>query len=64
MRGLDLFTPRQISDRPCQFQDAATGTRRQIHLARRHPHQTLTIILQFAKLPYLPNAHISVRNDI
>jgi hypothetical protein len=29
-----------------------------------HPHQTLTSILQFAKLPDLPDAHISVTNKI
>jgi len=27
-------------------------------------HQTLTFILQFAKLPYFPDAHVGVANDI
>ena len=40
------------------------GTRRQIELAHRRPLQTLTIILQLARLPYLPRAQIRVTDDI
>jgi hypothetical protein len=37
---------------------------RQIELSHRRPHQALTFILQLAKLPYLPDAHISIRNNV
>jgi len=64
MRGLDLLTSCQISYRPCQFQDAMISPGRQIHLTHRRSHQTLTLILQLAKLPYLPDMHIRVTNNI
>jgi hypothetical protein len=38
--------------------------RRQVHLTHRRPHQTLTFVLQLAKLPYLPNAHIRVAYNV
>jgi len=57
MRGLNFLTPRQ-------FQDAMIGTCRQVELTDRHPHQTLTFVLQLAKLPYLPGAHIGVTDDV
>jgi hypothetical protein len=70
MPCLDFFAPSQIRNRAAQFQDAVIGTRRQIKLRHRRPHQTLTLrlrstqrdafILQLAKLPYLPDAHIGV----
>jgi hypothetical protein len=37
--------------------------RRQIELAHRRPHQTLTFVLQFAELPDLPNPHIRIAED-
>jgi hypothetical protein len=57
MYRLDFVTLRQICNRPRQFQDVMIGTRRQIELRHRHPHQTLTFILPLAKLPYLPTIH-------
>ncbi len=39
------------------------STSRQIELTHRCPHQALTFILQLAKLPYLPDAHIGVAED-
>ena len=38
-------------------------TRRQIELTHRYPHQTLTFVLQLAKLPNLPDAHIRIAED-
>jgi hypothetical protein len=64
MRGLDLLAPRQVCDRPREFQDTVIGTRRQIKLRHCGVHQTLAFILQLAKLPYLPDAHIGVTDDI
>ena len=66
MRGLGVFTPRQISNRASQFHAsrAVICTRRQIELTHRHPRQTLTLILQLAKLPYLSDAHIGVADDV
>ena len=40
------------------------GARRQVELSHRRPHQTLTLILQLTKLPYLPDAHVGVGDDI
>ncbi len=40
------------------------AARRQIELRHGRPHQALTLVLQPAKLPYLPDAHIGVANDI
>jgi len=40
------------------------GTLRQIELTHRRPHQTLTFILQLAKLPDLSDAHIGIANNI
>jgi len=55
MRGLDLLTPRQVCDRARQFDAsrALIGTRRQVELSHRRPHQSLTFILQSTKLPNL-----------
>jgi hypothetical protein len=72
MYGLDFFTPCQICNRPRQFQDTMIGTRRQIELRHRHPYQTLIIrqaqydafILQFARLLYLPEAHIRIADYV
>jgi hypothetical protein len=33
-------------------------------LHHRHPHQTLTFILQIVKLSDIPDAHISVADNI
>jgi len=30
------------------------GTRQKLELSHRRPHQALTLVLQLAKLPYLP----------
>jgi hypothetical protein len=51
MRRLDGFASTQFSNRVRQFRAscAMIGTCRQIQLARRHPHQTLTIVLQLTK---------------
>ena len=40
------------------------STRRQIELSHRRPHQTLTLTLQLTRLPYLPDAHVGVGDDI
>lgn len=40
------------------------GARRQVELAHRCPHQTLTFGLEIAKLPYLPDTHVGVAEDI
>ena len=40
------------------------GTRQQIELTHRRSHQTLTFVLQFAKLPYLSDAHIGIADDL
>jgi len=64
MHRLDRFTLRQIRNRPRQLQDAMIGARRQIELTHRREHQTLTFILQFAELPYLPDTHIGVADDV
>jgi hypothetical protein len=37
---------------------------RQIELRYRRSHQTLTLILQLAEFPYLPDTHISITNDV
>jgi len=47
-----------------QLQDAMVSSCRQVHLTHCRTHQTLTFILQFAILPYLPDTHISVTNNI
>jgi hypothetical protein len=49
MCGLNFLTPRQI-----HALRAMIGTCGQIELRHRSPHQTLTFIQQFTKLPYLP----------
>ena len=64
MRGLNLFASREIGDCPRQLQDAVLGSRREVHLAHRRPHQALTFILQLAKLTYLPHSHIGVTDNI
>ena len=64
MRGLDLFAPRQVGYRARQLQYAVIGSCRQIVLRHRRPHQTLTFILQLAKLPDLPDTHICITNDL
>jgi hypothetical protein len=62
MRGLDLFTPRQIRNRARQFHAlrAMIGTRRQIELTHRCSHQTLTLALQPAKLASLLDTHVGI----
>jgi hypothetical protein len=48
------------------------GARRQIELGHRRPHQTLTLLpstllrtsLQPAKLPYLPQTHIRITDNV
>jgi hypothetical protein len=38
VRGLDIFAPSQVGDRPRQFQDAVVGAGREIELAHaQHP---------------------------
>ena len=64
MRGLDFLTARQICNRARQFQDAMIRSCRQIHLTHRRPHQTLTFVLQLAKLPYLPDTHVGIADDV
>jgi hypothetical protein len=64
MRRLNSFTTRQISNCTSQFQNAMIGTRRQVELAHCRPHQTLTFILQLAKLPDLGNPHVRVADDV
>jgi len=61
---MDLLTPRQIRNRARQLQDAMIGSRRQIELRHRRPHQTLTLLLQPAKLPDLPHAHIRITDNV
>jgi len=39
------------------------GSCRQVELTHRGSHQTLTFILQLAKLPYLPYAHVRIAKD-
>jgi len=63
MRGLDVYTPRQISNRAREFQDAMIGTCRQIELTHLHPHQTLAFILQLIKLANFRHAQIGVAYD-
>ena len=65
MRGLDLFTACQVCDCARQFHAsrAMISTRGQIQLTHRRSHQTLTFILQLAKLPYLPNTNIRIGKD-
>ena len=41
-----------------------TGTRRYIDLSHCRPRQTPTFILELAKLPYLPDAHIDVAHTL
>jgi hypothetical protein len=60
MRGLDLFTPRQLRNRARQFQYAMIGTRGQIELTHRCSHQTLTLALQPAKLASLLDTHVGI----
>ena len=66
MRGLDIFSRRQICNRARQFHAsrAMIGTRRQIELRLRRPHQTLTFGLQATKLPNLPDAYIRIADDV
>jgi hypothetical protein len=40
------------------------GTRRQIELRHRGPHQALTFLWKFAVLPDLPHAHVGVADNI
>ena len=40
------------------------GTRRQIKLAHRCSHQTLTFVMQPAKFANFPNAHVSLVHDV
>jgi hypothetical protein len=55
MRRLYFFTPRQIRNRARQFKDAMIGARREIHLTHYRPRHALTLILQPAILPDLPD---------
>ncbi len=66
MRGLDVLTTRQVCDRARQLHAARAviSARREIELRHRRPHQSLTLVLQPAKPPYLPDAHIRVGDDI
>lgn len=62
--GADFLAALQICYCARQFQDSVIGSRRQIHLIHSCTHQALTLVLQPAKLPYLPDAHIRVADDI
>jgi penicillin V acylase-like amidase (Ntn superfamily) len=57
-------SPCQVCNRSREFQDTMISPRRQIELRHRGPHQALTLILQLAKLPYLPHAHVGVTEKI
>ena len=43
-----------------ELQDAMIVSPRKIKLTHRYTHQTLTFILQLAKLPYFPDTYIAV----
>jgi len=60
MHRLCLFTPSRIRGRACQFHAlrAIIGLWRRTEFGHRRPHQTLTFILQLAKLPDLPDTNI------
>ena len=74
MRGLDVLTPRQVGNRAREFQAsrAMIGSCRQIQLCHRRPHQALTLrqaqcgalLLQPAKLSYLPDVHICAERTV
>jgi hypothetical protein len=66
MRGLDLLKSLQICNRARQFHasPAMITPRRQIQLTHRRPHQALTLLLQPAELPDLPDAHIRIADDV
>jgi hypothetical protein len=64
MRRLDLLTPHQIRDRPCQLQDAMIRPRRKVELAHRRTDETVACFIEFAEFTHLGHAHIGVADDV
>ncbi|WP_345107928.1 hypothetical protein [Candidatus Villigracilis vicinus] len=44
--------------------NAVIGSCRQVELTHCRPHQALTFGLELTKLPYLPDAHVCVANNV
>jgi hypothetical protein len=65
MRRLDMFASCQVNNCPrlLHASRAMIGSCRQIELTHRRTHQTLNFILQLAKLPDLPDAHVGITKD-
>src|SRR5512143_125234 len=64
MRRLDTLAPRQIGDRPRQFQHPMVAPRRKVHLPHGGLHQALPRPIQLAELPDLSHPHIRVADDV
>jgi len=59
----DIVMPLPDRDPARQFEHAIIGRRRHIELTHRRTHQVLILVLQIAKLPYVPNTYIRVAKD-
>ena len=64
MYGLNILAPCQIRNRTREFKNAMISTRRQIELCHCRAHQTLPLILQLVKLPFLPDTHVGIADDV
>ena len=64
MRGLNIFASHKIGNGARKFQDAMISPRGQIELTHCRTHQTLTLVVQFAKLADLRHAHIGITHDL
>ena len=56
----DFVTPRQIRNRPRDFEDAMKGARRQLQLLHRRSHQRLARRVELAKHTHIGGRHIRI----
>jgi hypothetical protein len=64
MRLLHLLTPRQVSNRATQLENAVMSLRAQIHLRRRIAQQLATGIVQRTEPLHLIRPHIAVDQQV
>jgi|SRR5579863_9987746 len=63
MIGRDKLTARQISNSPCQLENAMIGSRREVQLLHRRLHEFFSGRLNFAKGAYLGWPHFGIAGD-
>jgi hypothetical protein len=63
VRRGDFVAPRQIGNRPRDFEDAMERPRAQLKLLRRRAHQRLTRRVQLAYFAHIRRRHVCVAHD-